>query len=398
MASAFMSSLSSFVLPVTEVFSTLEVMSGFHRGVVVPLEQPVCRIGSSPQSDVMLSDDDITAEHVTLRFHARMVAIEAVGGDVEVGGKYLKQGTGWRTNLPVTITIGNVRLQLSQPVLSLPPVIQLIQESVTPIVQSARQSAPALLQSVRKSVSPAFQRCRRHLAPALGFCSERLAPVSLFIHKQIAKIPISEAWRERFRRLCRRHSEDTRIRMKRSAAVTVLCTTVVLIGAYQFVGANKAGASISASALHSTALLHPEAAEAALMLTMSDDTPAEALKQQLAQAGLDNLHVEDAGNHLVVSGEFAPNRYNDWQSVQRWFDQRYGSSQVLISNARPGLTPEKPEFQFQAVWFGENPYVIDARGERLYPGASLPEGWVLSDIKDNRVTLRRGDDRFSLTL
>lgn len=398
MASAFMSSISSFVLPVTEVFSTLEVMSGFHRGVVVPLEQPVCRIGSSPQSDVILSDDDITAEHVTLRFHARMVAIEAVGGDVEVGGKCLKQGTGWRTNLPVTIAIGDVQLQLSQPVLSLPPAIQLIQESITPVIQSIRRSAPTLLQSLRQSVSPVFQRCARYLAPVFQSCSERLAPASLFIHKQIARIPIPEAWRERFRRLRLRHGEDTRIRMKRSAAVTALCTTVVLVGAYQFIGANKAGASISASALHSTALLHPEAAEAALMLAMSNDSPAEALKQQLVQAGLDSLQVEDAGNHLVVSGEFAPDRYNDWQNVQRWFDQRYGSRQVLISNARPGLVPETPEFHFQAVWFGENPYVIDARGERLYPGASLPEGWVLSDIKDNRVTLRRGDDQFSLTL
>ena len=65
---------------------------------------------------------------------------------------------------------------------------------------------------------------------------------------------------------------------------------------------------------------------------------------------LDGLQVSDAGNHLVVSGEFAPERHEDWQGVQRWFDQRYGSSQVLVSNAKLSLIADQPTFRFQAVW------------------------------------------------
>src|SRR5690554_3659518 len=108
-----MASVTAFLLPTTETFSTLEVRSGFHSGVAVPLERSVCRIGSAASSDVMLSDDCIAAEHVVLRFHARMVAIEAVGGTVEVNGKPLAQGTGWRTPLPVTLSIGEITLTLS---------------------------------------------------------------------------------------------------------------------------------------------------------------------------------------------------------------------------------------------------------------------------------------------
>ncbi|WP_236551377.1 SctD/MshK family protein [Billgrantia tianxiuensis] len=70
----------------------------------------------------------------------------------------------------------------------------------------------------------------------------------------------------------------------------------------------------------------------------------------------------------------------------------------MISEARPRLSVDSPALQFQAVWFGDNPYVVDARGERLYPGAPLQEGWVLAEIAEGRVTVRRDGTEFSLTL
>ncbi|QHC49091.1 hypothetical protein EKK97_04940 [Billgrantia tianxiuensis] len=93
-----------------------------------------------------------------------------------------------------------------------------------------------------------------------------------------------------------------------------------------------------------------------------------------------------------------PERYEEWRDVQHWFDQHYGSRQLLISEARPRLSVDSPALQFQAVWFGDNPYVVDARGERLYPGAPLQEGWVLAEIAEGRVTVRRDGTEFSLTL
>ncbi|MDN3556892.1 SctD/MshK family protein [Halomonas maura] len=417
MASAFMTSISTFLLPTTDVFSTLEVTRGLHRGVAIPVEQPVCRIGSSRHADVMLSDDAVVAEHATLRFHARMVAIEAVGGDIEVNGKRLPHGTGWRTALPVTLDIGEVRLQLSRPELSLPPAVQAIQEiakgvyratgeSITGVLQAARQRVPPALHAIggfaapglnaiHRALSPLFLGVRRFVSPGARWLGRCLAPASRWIREQGSKIAVPKRWRERL--MPRRRAVPGTF-VKRSAAVTALCMAVALIGIYQFVGVGKADASISPHALHSAAFLHPQAAEAARLLMTPSLSPSEALAQQLEEAGLDSLQVRDAGNHLVVSGEFAPERYDAWRDVQRWFDQHHGSSQVLISDARPGLALDAPAFQFQAVWFGDNPYVIDARGERLYPGAALREGWVLAEIGDSRVTVRRGDDEFSLTL
>ena len=282
MTSTFMASISAFLLPTTDVFSTLEVTHGLHRGVALPVEQPVCRIGSSRHADVMLSDDAVAAEHATLRFHARMVAIEAVGGDIEVNGKHLAQGTGWRTDLPVTLVIGGARLQLARPELSLPPAVRVIQDVVTPryravrgaatdALQTARKTIPAALEAVGSFVSPAigaihralspyFQGVRRFVSPAARRLGTLLAPVSRWIRGRVRTIPLPERWRER---LMPSRDAAPRALVKRGAAVTAVGMAIVLIGIYQLVGVDKAGASISASALNSTAILHPQAAEAA---------------------------------------------------------------------------------------------------------------------------------------
>ncbi|MFM9272136.1 FHA domain-containing protein [Halomonas elongata] len=387
MASTFMTSIGSLFSPVTDVYSTLEVTEGFHQGVAVPLEQAVCRIGAAEQADVMLSDVGVAAEHVILRFHARMVAIEAVGGEVTVGGETLAQGTGWRTDLPVTIDVGGARLRLSRPDISLPPLLRLAHETVEPAWRTARESLPGIRRSLRATLRPLVSPLRRFLAV-----------IAEVIGTGLARMPIPAALRERGRRLLARRRRSGGERVGRGAVVTALCTTIGVVGAYQLVGVDEAGADISAEALNSTAALYPQVAEAALTLTAKSATPTEALGRRLERAGLDGLQVRDAGNHLEVSGQFAPERHEDWQGVQRWFDQRYGSSQVLVSNAKPSLVPDRPAFRFQAVWLGDNPYVIGTKGERLYPGASLPEGWVLAAIGDERVTLRRGDEELSLTL
>ncbi|MDQ7729742.1 FHA domain-containing protein [Halomonas sp. SpR8] len=339
---SFKTSIGSLFTPSAGVYSTLQVTEGVHQGVAVSLEQAVCRIGAEEPADVMLCDEGVAAEHVILRFHARMVAVEAVGGEVVIGGETLTQGTGRRIDLPTTLDIGGAQLRLSRPETSLAPVMRLAYEAVEPALRAARNSLP---------------------------------------HKLLSR---------------RRYSSGGE-RVGRGAVLTALCTVLGIAGAYQLVGVDEAGANISAEALNSTATLYPQVVETAL-ITEQHETPAEALENQLQQADLGGLQVRDAGNHLVVSGEFAPERHEDWQGVQRWFDQRYGSSQVLVSNAKLSLASDQPAFRFQAVWLGDNPYVIGAKGERLYPGASLPEGWVLAAIGDEQVTLRRGDEQFFLTL
>lgn len=121
------------------------------------------------------------------------------------------------------------------------------------------------------------------------------------------------------------------------------------------------------------------------------------LRDRIAQAGLD-LAVIENGRHLAVSGSVTEAQSAVWTDVQRWFDGSFGGRNVLSSNVVIAAPASPPKFAFQAVWFGTNPYVVDARGERRYPGAALQGGWMLKSIDAGAITVSRDGKDFQLTL
>src|SRR5690606_1425795 len=90
----------------------------------------------------------------------------------------------------------------------------------------------------------------------------------------------------------------------------------------------------------------------------ADGSVAEALRQHLADAGLDDLAVTESDRHLSVSGMVSEDGLATWTDVQRWFDGSYGGRYVLSSRVTTAAPAGVPEFSFQAVWFGTRPYVI----------------------------------------
>lgn len=96
----------------TKTFGYLEVCSGIHRGVRLPLDAKECLIGKSSQVDVELQDPSIAEEHVRLRFHARLVAVEALGDDVYVNGIHLAAGHGKRLPMSFKLEMGDVELSV----------------------------------------------------------------------------------------------------------------------------------------------------------------------------------------------------------------------------------------------------------------------------------------------
>ena len=128
----------------------------------------------------------------------------------------------------------------------------------------------------------------------------------------------------------------------------------------------------------------------------ADGSVAEALRQHLADAGLDDLAVTESDRHLSVSGTVSEDGLATWTDVQRWFDGSYGGHYVLSSRVTTAAPAGVPEFSFQAVWFGTRPYVIDAQGQRRYPGAALQGGWVLKSIDPDGITVSRNGTDFLL--
>lgn len=97
--------------------TVLEILDGLHQGVSLPLGQAVYRIGNSPDSDLILGDDGIAAQHLVLRVLPDQVAVEARGGDVSVATltgvrQLIAQGHGLKVRLPVELAFGEARLRL----------------------------------------------------------------------------------------------------------------------------------------------------------------------------------------------------------------------------------------------------------------------------------------------
>ena len=142
-------------------------------------------------------------------------------------------------------------------------------------------------------------------------------------------------------------------------------------------------------------------AAAAMPATPVAPSPATALAWLQAEAhnaGLTSVAFSQAGGQLVASGHTDPSQQARWDALRQGFDARYGRHVMLKSTVLSRAEVARPRVHFQAVWFGAQPYVINEGGKRLYPGASVGDGWSLDRIEEDQVVLARGDERFTLTL
>lgn len=272
---------------------TLSVLGGLHRGVATPIVGDSCMIGSAADCDVVLADRQIAPDHLRLRFYGRQVAVDALGGTVMIEGRApIQRGHGCRMALPVTLSLGEARLEV-------------------------RRDAVGL-------------DARRMMA---GFGALLLA-VAVLVATQSSGFGVAAAPKE------------------------------IPASAPQIAAATGAAAD---------------------------------LRQQIAEAGL-GLTVTENGHHLAVSGSVTEAQRPAWTSVQRWFDGSFGGRNVMSSSVTTAAAATPPKFAFQAVWFGANPYVVDARGEHRYPGAALQGGWMLKSITPEGITVTRDGTEFQLTL
>ena len=303
--------VSSSALPDSADLPRLDVIAGLHRGVSLALDESVYSIGSGAGAGLMLRDAGVALQHLTLRFSARHVGIEAIGGDVRVirAGREttVAHGHGYRGRLPVDIRIGEATLRLELP--------QRGGLAGNPVWYGKAQWAIALL--------------------FMFLCAGALA----VLRDGPAQVP------ESLQRLT--IAEDQ---------------------------------------------LKPAPKAASLQLARAD------LAGQAKTAGLKNLTFEVDAGQLRASGTLEPGQQQGWLALQQYFDGRYGRQYVLRGDVHVRESAARPRVNFQAVWFGENPYVINASGARLYPGAPLEGGWKLERIEDDQVILALGDERFALTL
>ncbi|MBT2297566.1 SctD/MshK family protein [Pseudomonas fluorescens] len=293
----------------------LVITHGLHQGGSLPLDQPVYILGSTSDADLLLSDAGIVERHMALRFTDGQVAVEAIGGDVFVGGTHAREmlvpaGKGHRAHLPVDIRIGEARLTLSCGTAALAPV-------AASAIVSSRQRKP-----------------RWMVALLLMF----------------------------------------------------LC-----VGAFAFRGEPVPLQVLSAADKAALLAVHHEPRTSLVR--------ARAwLEQQLATSGLNQIKVSEVDGQLSARGTYGPTQKSQWLGLQQAFDGRFGQQVMLLPDVLARNETTRPRVRFQAVWFGDNPYVINDNGERLFPGAVLNDNWRLERIESDEVILARGEERFTLTL
>jgi hypothetical protein len=90
-----------------------EVVAGTHQGALLLLDWADYRIGSSPDADIVLSDEGVAPEHAVLHVGPGGVRIDATGGSVTIEHEPLALWRGRRVRLPANVTLGTARIHLA---------------------------------------------------------------------------------------------------------------------------------------------------------------------------------------------------------------------------------------------------------------------------------------------
>ncbi len=321
---------------------TVFIETGLHAGAVQRLEPGLYTIGSELDSDIVLSDPDVAAVHAILEFDEAGLRLEPAKGSVFVHGEtgLLEPGDERYLNLPTEFSIAETKI------------------------------------SVRAPKDAVRARNQKRYAIA-GMASAVLFVIGLYVigplSSSFSPVPMSSI----------ADNAATPERMQASVSEPDVAQEEIQ------------SAPKTTSPDMSPPSQPPTEAEDGMAASM--DMAAGALRDRLAAEDLDSINVVVRQDHLVARGTAAPEQMPGWQTVQMWFDGEYGGAVSLISEVSASEKVEPPKLAIEAIWAGDDPYIM-AGGRRYFEGAKIGEGWTVEQIRPEQITLRRGDQSFSITL
>lgn len=316
---------------------TVFIESGLHAGAVQRLEPGLYTIGSELDSDIVLTDGNVESVHAIMEFDEQGLRLEPAKGAVAVDGEsdQLRPGDERYLSLPAKFSIGETLI-------------------------SVRAPKDAI-------------RSRHHKRLVIGtIAAAFIGIVGLYTFG-----PLSGST---------------------SSTLEVASSTTTFDGTSQNDVTQPPPLptqpqQVAANTTNDTAPL-PKVAPDPLI---SVDMAAAELRNKLAEASLDGINVIVKKDHLVAKGAADEEKMADWQTVQVWYDGEIGHLVSLVSNVETAAKIEPPKLAIEAIWTGERPYLM-AGGQRYFEGASLGDGWEIEQIETEQITIRRGDQIFSITL
>jgi hypothetical protein len=189
----------------------------------------------------------------------------------------------------------------------------------------------------------------------------------------------------------------------RLRAVTVTIALLVILGGLSGIALSSGGSGSDAPT--ASQAVAPEAGKpvvqtAALApVVPRQQTPQEALQDRIDAAHLEGVTLSAKGSRIVASGRLSAADMAQWREIQAWFDRTFAASALLSSEVATGAGSGAPEIVIQAVWTGDNPYLITHTGSKYFEGADLGGGWSVDKIRADAVTLRsRAGQTFVMAL
>lgn len=299
-----------------------EVVAGTHAGAVLLLDWADYRIGSSPDADIVLSDEGVAPDHAVLHLGPGGVRIDATGGSVTIEHEPLALWRGRRVRLPANVTLGAARIHLCG--------------------------------DGGDDLGPRFDQLGRGLGRRL-------------LHNPL------------------------------TSAAVLACLVIAVTVARELPQSARAGRDGEHSGAAVVGASERPTSGAANAQSVAE-AAARQLSTRLDAANIRTLRVSTADGRVAVAGKVTKEEAVSWAAIQQWFDQAYRGDIVLTTDIGPaGESRAMPALQLQAIWYGENPYIVTAGGERYFEGAVLDNGWIIREIGEDRLLLGKGGETVALT-
>ncbi|UPJ51782.1 hypothetical protein IVB30_10790 [Bradyrhizobium sp. 200] len=311
---------------------TMSVESGLYAGSSHAFVPGRYTIGSSMDADIVLMEADVEPLHAMIDTSGPELQIEALAGRISIGPqKYLATGARQIVATPLRMNIGAVQLHFSR----------------------AGDPNPQSQGSLFGVSMP-----RSRLLMGAGLVS--IVSIGLMMHS-LADVPIAQT--------AGALHADLRQTLLASAANT---TDIPLV-------------TVARAAV-------PREREGGLAIPdLASDTvkaAADAMRAEIERMGILNVVVEPGAGIVAATGTIDPKAAAQWQTVQRWFDERFEGDITLVNGVTVKTEKVPVSLSIEGVWRGDHPHLL-IRGQKYLEGAMLDGGWAIERIEPEKVLLRR---------
>jgi hypothetical protein len=311
---------------------TMSIESGLYAGSSHEFAPGCYTIGSSVDADIVLMEADVEPLHAVIDASGTEIQVEALAGRISVGAqKHLATGARQTVAMPLRMDIGAVQLHFSR------------------ADDSGPQPRGGLF---------AASASRSRLLMGVGLVS--IVSIALMMHS-MADVPISHTTGAS-------HIDVRHVLLASTANVPDITPADVTQTAVARVREGSPGVPDPASDKVNAA--------------------ADAMRAEVERMGILNVLIEPGVGIVAATGTIDPKAAAQWQTVQRWFDERFEGDITLVNGVSIKTEKVPVSLSIEGVWRGDHPHLL-IRGQKYLEGAMLDGGWAIERIEAEKVLLRR---------